>query len=113
MRATGPTASIKVYAGATTTSLSCRFGLTDWIEVRLNVTTANPEGTYSLARLPRSATSTPPPATVPPTPPPEGFAWDDAFLPIVGTPLHARAAANSGAGRGYLVIDGTTLRPNA
>ena len=111
MRATGPTGAIRVVAGATTASLNCRFGATEWIEVRVNVTEAEPEGEYALARLPREAVSTPVDRStlaegVPPV-------WDDAFLPPVGTPLHAKPAANSGAGRGYLVIDGTTIRPNA
>jgi hypothetical protein len=111
MRATGPTGAIRVLAGGSTTSLTCRFGATDWIEVRLNATTDNPEGEYSLARLPREAVSTAVDRSllVPPAEP----VWDDLFLPIVGTPLHARPAANSGAGRGYLIIDGTTLRSNA
>jgi hypothetical protein len=111
MRATGPTGAIRVVAGGSTTSLSCRFGATDWIEVRLNVTTTEPEGEYSLARLPRETTSTPVDRSL--LGEGEVPVYDDAFLPIVGTPLHAKPAANSGAGRGFLVIDGTTLRPNA
>ncbi len=107
----GPTAPVKVVAGASTTSLTCRFGATDLIEVRLNVTVDNPEGDYSVARLPREATSTPVDRSL--LGEGELPAYDDLFLPVVGTKLHARPAANAGAGRGFLNIDISTLRPNA
>lgn len=104
MRATGPTGAIRVIAGKSDDVMTCRFGLTDFIEVRI----PNGDSTYiyALAQLPRTATA---------SPVAEGaeVIYDDLNLPPVGTPLYAKPAANSGIGRGFLIIDISTLRPIA
>lgn len=111
MARAAPVGNVRVVAGGSSTALICRFGATDWIEVRRDVTEADPEGRYDLARLPREAVSTPVDrATLGMGETPE---WDDFFLPPVGTPLLARPEANAGPARGFLAIDASSIRPNA
>jgi hypothetical protein len=82
-----------------------RVGNSDWVHIRLFTET----GDYARALLPRSRTGTPPLPTVPPTPVPADWAWDDLFLPALGTPLYAVPMGNAGGLIGLLMIEISTL----
>lgn len=103
-----PTARRVVILGDPSTGI-IRIGTSDWVHVRLDTDDGEPARAY----LPRSRTGTLPAVTVPATPIPADWFWDDAFLPVIDTPLYAVPFGNTGADAGLLAIDASTLPPVA